>query len=221
MRSILAMGLLAAFTLNAQEFQSEFKVDKKNLGTKGSNPYFPLTPGYKLEFAHGKDTRVRTISSETKTIDGVETVVVEDREMKNGQLAELTKDYFAIDVTTNDVYYFGEDVKVYKKGKVVSGKGSWLSGVNGAKFGLYAPGKPVAGKRYYQEIAPGIGQDRAEVLSVTETIVTPAGKFENCVHTLETSPIEKSLKDHKWYAPGVGEVKDEKMQLVKYSKQMP
>ena len=217
MRGIFAIGLLAAFTLNAEDFQSELKVDKKNLGTKGANPYFPLTPGYKLEFAHGKDTRVWTITSDTKKIDGVETVVVEDREMKDGQLAELTKDYFAIDVTTNDVYYFGEDVEVYKKGKVVSRKGSWLSGVNGAKFGLYAPGKPSVGKKYYQEIAPGVGKDRAEVLSVTETVVTPAGKFENCVHTLETSPIEKSLKDHKWYAPGVGEVKDDQMQLVKYS----
>ena len=139
MRSIFAIGLLAALTLNAEDFQSEFKVDKTHLGTKGANPYFPLTPGYKLEFAHGKDTRVWTITSEMKTIDGVETVVVEDREMKNGQLAELTKDYFAIDVTTNDVYYFGEDVEIYKKGKVVSKKGSWRSGVNGAEHCGIAP----------------------------------------------------------------------------------
>ena len=204
MRGIFATGLFAVLLLNAQDFQSDFKVEKKNLGTKGSNPYFPLTPGYKLEFAHGKDIRIWSITTETKIIDGVTTVVVEDREMKNGQLAELTKDYFAIDAITNDVYYFGEDVAVYKKGKVVNRKGSWLSGVNGAKFGLYAPANPFVGKKYYQEIAPGVGQDRAEVLSVTETVVTPAGRFDNCVHTLETSPTEKSLKDHKWYAPGVG-----------------
>jgi len=218
MRSIFAIGVLAVLTLYADEFQSEFKVDKTNLGTKGSNLYFPLTPGFKLEYAHGKDTRIWLMTSDTRKIDGVETVVVEDREMKNGKLAELTKDYFAIDVTTNDVYYFGEDVEVYKNGKVVNRKGSWLSGVNGAKFGLFVSGKPSVGKKYYQEMAPGVGQDRAEVLSVTETVVTPAGKFENCVHTIETSPIEKTLKDHKWCAPGVGEVKDEKMQLVKYLK---
>ncbi len=216
MRGIFVIGLLAAFTLNAEDYRSEFKVDKKNLGTKGANPYFPLRAGYKLEFAHGKDTRVWTITSETKVIDGVETVVVEDREMKNGRLAELTKDYFAIDVSTNDVYYFGEDVEVYKNGKVVNRKGSWLSGMNGAKFGLYMPGKPNVGMKYYQETAPGVGQDRADVVSVSETVITPAGKFENCVHTIETSPIEKTLKDHKWYAPGVGEVKDDQMQLVKY-----
>ncbi len=75
--------------------------------------------------------------------------------MKNGRLAELTKDYFAIDVSTNDVYYFGEDVEVCKNGKVVNRKGRWLSGMNGAKFGLYMPGKPNVGMNYYQEIAPG------------------------------------------------------------------
>ena len=70
--------------------------------------------------------------------------------------------------------------------------------------GLYMPGKPNVGMNYYKEIAPGVGQDRADVVSVSETVITPAGKFENCVRTIETSPIEKTLKDHKWYAPGVG-----------------
>ena len=46
----------------------------------------------------------------------------------------------------------------------------------------------------YQEIALGVGQDRADVVSVSETVITPAGKFENCVHTIETSPIEKTLR---------------------------
>ena len=54
MRHVLIVGVLAAFALDAEEFQSEFKVDKVNLGTKGTNPYFPLTPGYKLEYGHGK-----------------------------------------------------------------------------------------------------------------------------------------------------------------------
>ena len=162
----------------------------------------------------GMDTL--TVLDETKMIDGVETRVVEDREMKNGRLIELTRDYYAIDSVTNDVYYFGEDVDVYKNGKVVGHKGAWLSGVNGAKFGLMMPGKPKQGQRFYQEQAPGVGMDRAAVLSNTEKISTPAGTFENCVHTLETSPIEKGLRDHQWYAPGVGPVKDSKMVLVQY-----
>jgi len=33
---------------------------------------------------------------------------------------------------------------------------------------------------------------------------------------LETSPLEKTMADHKWYASGIGMVKDGDMVLVKY-----
>ena len=132
---------------------------------------------------------------------------------------EATRDYYAIDSVTNDVYYFGEDVDVYKNGKVVNHEGAWLSGVKGAKFGLMMPGSPKAGQRFYQEQAPGVGMDRAEILSVSEKVTTPAGAFDRCVHVVETSALEKGLKDHKWYAPGVGQVKDESMVLVQYTRQ--
>jgi hypothetical protein len=144
----------------------------------------------------------------------VETRAVEDRETKNGQLVELTRDYYAIDSLTNDVYYFGEDVDTYKNGNVVGHEGAWLSGVNGAKFGLMMPGAPKAGQKFYQEQAPGVGMDRCEILSDNETIVTPAGTYEKCIHVVETSALEKGLHDHKWYAPGVGQVKDGEMLLV-------
>jgi hypothetical protein len=217
----IVMFLLAGAALPAQppkDFQTIFTVDKKNLGLKGDNPYFPLTPGYQLSYRHGKDTDTLTVLAETKAVDGVECRIVEDRELKNGQLTELTRDYYAIDSVTNDVYYMGEDVDVYKGGKVVSHEGTWLSGVNGAKFGLMMPGAPNAGQKFYQELAPGVGQDRAEIMAVNEKITTPAGTFEKVVHVVETSPLEKSLRDHKWYAPGVGPVKDAEMVLVKYGK---
>jgi hypothetical protein len=219
--SIVAMLLAGAAALAAQpakDFQSVFAVEKKNLGIKGANPYFPLTPGYQLSYAHGKDTDTLTVLNETKMIDGVETRVVEDREMKNGQLVELTRDYYAIDAATNDVYYMGEDVDVYKNGKVVGHEGAWLSGINGAKFGLMMPGTPKAAQKFYQELAPKVGQDRAEIISVDEKITTPAGTFEKCVHVVETSALEKGLHDHKWYAPGVGQVRDAEMLLVKYTR---
>lgn len=214
----LLVGLSTLAGQPAKDIQSIFAVEKKNLGVNGSNPYFPLTPGYQLSYREGKNTETLTVLTETKVIDGVETRVVEDREMKNGKLVELTRDYYAIDTTTNDVYYLGEDVDVYKNGKVVGHEGAWLSGVNGAKFGLMMPGTPKPGQKFYQEHAPGVGQDRAEIVSAAGKITTPAGAFEKCVHALETSPLEKGLRDHKWYAPGVGLVKDAGMVLVKYGR---
>ena len=209
------LGALALGAQNAGTWQSQFPVEKKTLGTAGENPYFNLTPGLRLEYRNGSEVLVTSVLNETKTIDGVETRVVEDRETKNGKLVELTRDYFAIDKATGDVYYFGEDVDVYKDGKVVSHEGAWLSGVKGAKFGLIMPGKPTAGQRFYNEQAPGVGMDRAEIIAVNEVVSTPAGKFEKCVRLHETSAIEKTLSDHKWFAPGVGMVKDGKMVLVK------
>jgi hypothetical protein len=94
--------------------------------------------------------------------------------------------------------------------------GTWRSGVNGAKFGLMLPARPQVGQRFYQELAPKVAMDRAEIVSVTTIISTPAGKFEKCVHIAETNPLEKGKTDHKWFAPGVGMVKDAGMVLVKY-----
>jgi hypothetical protein len=218
---LLVGSILGAFVLateGADVWQSAFSVDQKKLISTGSNPYFNLTPGYRLVYKHGKDADTTAVLNVTKRIDGVETRAVEDRETKNGQLVELTLDYYAVDPATQDVYYFGEDVDVYQGGKVVSHEGAWLSGIKGAKFGLMMPGKPKPGMRFYQEQAPGVGMDRAEILAVNERVATPAGKFDNCIHARETSAIEKTLSDHKWYAPGVGLVKDGEMVLVQSGK---
>jgi len=195
-------------------FQSVFRVDKRMLGTKGANPYFNLTVGYRLEYRDGNNTDTLTVLNETKVIDGVETRVLEDREMKNGAPVEVTRDYYAIDPSTNDVYYFGEDVDTYKNGKVAGHEGAWLSGVNGAKFGLMMPGAPKKGQKFYQEQAPGAGMDRAEILALDEKVTTPAGTFDNCIHVVETSDLEKSMRDHRWYRAGIGQVKDGKLLLV-------
>jgi uncharacterized membrane protein YkoI/uncharacterized Fe-S cluster protein YjdI len=202
----------------AGQWRSEFKVDKKNLGTAGSNPYFILEPGYKLHFVGGATRMTMTVLPETKMVDGVETRVVVDREEVNGKPTEITRDYYAIDKVTGDVYYFGEDVDVYKGGKIVSHEGAWLSGVDGAKFGLMIPGKPIAGDRFFQERAPKQkAMDRSEVVSTSEKMTTPAGAYEKCLHAIDSSAVEKGTA-HKWYAPGVGLVKDGKLALVKIEK---
>jgi hypothetical protein len=200
-----------------RDWQTVFNVDKKTLGVTGSNPYFNLMPDYQLSFRHGKETDVITVLNEIKRIDGVDTRPVEDRESDaNGKLVELTRDYYAIDSATNDVYYFGEDVDVYDKdGKVKNHEGSWLSGVNGATFGLMMPARPRPGQRFYQEQAPAVAMDRVEIASITEKLNVPAGKFTNVVHVLETTPLEIGKAD-KWYVSGIGMVKDENMELVQF-----
>ena len=207
---------------DAQAVLRSFPIGDKELATLGENPFFVLKPGYQLTFANrdakSPVTLVITVLNETKTLGGIDTRIVEERESKGGDLVEVSRNYFAISQKTGDVYYFGEDVDMYKKGKVVSHEGSWQHGAKGATFGLAMPAKPVVGSRYYQEQAKGVAMDRAEIVSVTERITTPAGSFEGCVKMKETTPLEPDNKDIKIYAPGIGLVSDANAELVKHGK---
>lgn len=197
-----------------------FSVDPRNFSSTGKNDYFILDPGFQLVLRGEEDGEsvelIVTVLNETKKVGGVETRIVEERESKGKELVEVSRNYFSIDKTTRSVYYFGEDVDNYEDGKIVNHDGSWLAGKNGARYGLAMPGKIVVGDRYYQEIAPKIAMDRAEILSVSVTLKTPAGKFENCLKTQESTAINPSEKEFKHYAPGIGLIQDEDLRLVEY-----
>jgi len=58
--------------------------------------------------------------------------------------------------------------------------------------------------------------DRAEIVSVTETLKVPAGAFSNVLKTEETTPLEPLAKEAKYYAAGVGLIQDGSLKLTKY-----
>jgi hypothetical protein len=66
--------------------------------------------------------------------------------------------------------------------------------------------------KFYQEVDPKVAMDRVEVVSLDETVKTPAGTFEHCVHLPETTPLERDVS-HKYYAPGIGMIKDDEFEL--------
>jgi hypothetical protein len=203
------------------EWTSDFTAEKADLASTGRNPFFILEPGYQLVLEGGQERLTITVLTETKTINGVETRVVEERETKDGKVAEVSLNYVAISKRTNSVYYFGEDVDEYKDGKVAGHGGSWLAGVNNAKFGLLMPGLPLLGAKYAQELAPGTAMDRAEIVQLDAVMTTPAGEFKNCLETEETTPLEPSTKESKHYAPGIGLVQDGSLRLVRHGKVEP
>jgi len=212
---ILVIGMLfVAGCAGSSAWTSQFLIEGDELVSIGRNPYFILEPGYQLVLAGGGAQLIITVLNETKRVDGVETRVVEERETKNGQLIEVARNYFAISRRTNDIFYFGEDVDMYKDGKVVNHDGSWLSGVNGGKFGLMMPGRPLINASYYQEVVPNVAMDRATIMSTTDTVKTLAGEFTNCLKMKETTPLDH-VTEYKYYAPGIGMVSDGKMSLVK------
>lgn len=215
-------AILAVSTTCAQgmgkdsSWKEEFGTEKCNLLTTGRNPYFILEPGFQLVL-EGGDTKLQiTVLDKTKTVDGVITRVVEEKEWKDGKLYEIALNYFAICEQTKDVFYFGEDVDFYENGKVVKHDGSWLAGRSGSRAGLMMPGTPKVKMKYYQEIAPGVAMDRAEIVSLEETCKTPAGTFSGCMKVKEGSAIELFAKEYKYYAPGIGLVGDEDLRLIRH-----
>ena len=199
-------------------FTSRFDVEKSDLASAGRNPWFSLEPGHTLTLEDSTTRLVITVLNETKVVDGVETRVIEERETEKGALIEVSRNYFAISRRTNSVFYFGEDVDMYKNGKVVNHEGAWLSGAGGARFGLMMPGLPLMHARYFQEVAPKIAMDRPEIVSLTESIKTPAGAFTNVLKMEETTPLEPNAKEAKFYASGVGLIQDGDLKLVSVKK---
>ena len=219
---VIAIAAVTVLTAAAPQagrvFTTEFGVDPAELTTSGENPYFVLEPGFQAEFDGGGTRLVITVTNDVKRVDGVDTRVVEERETKNGHLIEVSRNYFAISRRTSAVFYFGEDVDMYENDRVVSHEGAWLAGVAGAKYGLMMPAPILIGARFYQEIAPKVAMDRAEVLGMTEIVKTPAGEFRNCVKIEETTPLEPGVREAKFYARGIGLVQDGDLKLVKHGR---
>lgn len=213
--STIACAQPGAPDAEQDRYTSTFLVEKSELASHGRNSYFILEPGSTLELEGGEGRLVITVLEETRMVDGVETRVVEERESEDGELVEISRNFYAISTRTSSVYYFGEEVDIYEGGKVVRHEGAWLSGEKGARFGMMMPGDALLGARHYQEIAPGEAMDRAEVVGVDEVFETPAGRFTHCLRVLETTPLEPAAGEHKVYAPGVGLLRDGGLRLVR------
>src|SRR5437588_6042170 len=112
--ALLACLVSATVAAEEKKWADDFKVDEKNFVSVGRNTYFILEPGYQLVLEGTEDDKKTvltiTVLNETRKVDGVETRVIEEKEITDGQVAEISRNYFAIDKTTNSVYYFGEDV---------------------------------------------------------------------------------------------------------------
>jgi hypothetical protein len=186
-------------------------IDPAGFTTEIDNKYFPLEPGttfvYKGETEGASEGDTVRVTSDTKKIMGVECVVVEDRVTEDGELTEKTYDWYAQDEQGN-VWYFGEDSREYENGKVKTTEGSWEAGKDGAEPGIIMPADPKIGETYRQEYYKGEAEDMAKALKLDGSVEVPYGSFDNVLVTDEWTPLEKNVAEHKFYAPGVGNVKE-------------
>ena len=197
----------------SEGWMTSLDLENCDFTSTGENSYFILKPGHQVilegEEEDGDKLQViMTVLDETKVVDGVETRVVEEKESEEGNLVEVSRNYFAICKPSNNAIYFGEDVDIYEDGKIVSHEGAWLAGQTGAKAGMIMPGRVEVGLKYYQEIAPGVAEDRAEIVSVNEVLATSVGNFEQVLKTEETNPLKPDEKEYKFYVPRIGLIQE-------------
>lgn len=183
------------------------------------NPYFPLREGFTYRYAGkvlndaGKfvpsPDHMRVVHVHMQ-VDDIRALVVHDNVFLNGLLEEATQDYYAQDVLGN-VWYMGEfetDFVRDRNGKVirVTHPDSWQGGVNGARPGFIMLAHPHAGADYFQEHAPGVALDTAQVIALDLTLTAHGKVYHHVVLTREFSSLEPTIRDFKWYAPGIGMV---------------
>lgn len=184
------------------------------------NPFFPLPVGHRvvLEGEEGGGHLLVRITSldETETVAGVETRVVEEYEAKEGQVVEISRNFFA-QAQDGTVCYFGEDVDIYDgTGNVTSHLGAWRAGDGRNRPGIFMPPSLEVGQAFRQEIAPGIAEDQAKVIALDEVTGVPAGTFEDTVTMRDGSPLDGSSGE-KVYARGIGLIVDGPARLTRYS----
>jgi hypothetical protein len=177
-----------------------------------TNPWFPLHPGDRYVYRGTEDgdrTRdVLIVTYRTRVVDGVLCRVVLDRVWTNGVLGERTRDFYA-QTEAGTVWYFGErTAELDRDGHVTSREGSFLSGVDGARAGVFMKAHPRVGPSYYQEYYPGHALDAFTVLRRDGHVVVPYVSTHRALVTRETTALEPGVVDHKYYVRGIGTVRE-------------
>ena len=187
----------------------EPSIDPSAFTSVVDNPYLPWLPGSRWVYegeSEGQRERIEvTVTDRTREVMGVTCVVVRDTVTIDGELAELTFDWYAQDAEGN-VWYFGEETAEYENGKVATTEGSWEAGVDGAQPGILMFASPEIGEPYRQEYYAGHAEDMGKVVKLGETVMVPFGSFEDVLVTEDWTPLDRKLLEHKFYAPGVGVV---------------
>lgn len=180
-------------------------LDPDRFAAKIDHPYWPMRPGSRWVYREGPQRVVVTVTNRRKLVEGIEATVVHDVVTEDGELVEDTWDWYGQDDDGN-LWYLGEQTKELEHGRVVTTKGSWQAGVDGAEAGIVLPAKPEVGQAYRQEYLEGEAEDEARILSVDEQAEVPFGSFAHVLMTKDFTRLEPDLVEHKFYARGVGPV---------------
>ena len=214
------------------DFDADFVDPTQIGGSVAPNPWFPLVAGNTWVYEGGEETITVVVTDKTKLIDGITCVVVNDLVVdEDGFVVEDTDDWYAQDLDGN-VWYCGEiaeNFEVFEGDdpevvELVDIEGSWKHGRDYAKAGMLLPRAPEVGDVIRQEVFYTDAEDVVEILSLTSSETAPGGSCtETCLETLDFTPLEPDVEEHKFYAPGIGMIVEinmedgERVELVEFT----
>ena len=197
--------------LHTKDFSHPAEIDNK---------WMPLKPGTQWVYSGWKIDeedhripyqRIVTVTDLMKDVNGMETVVVHEKDFANRKV-EISGLSFDAQDNEGNVWLLGEVKEFYDEDEKLIGARMWAAGLQDSRAGIVMPAKPTAGMPSYSEgyVAPPYDlHDRGQVREAGAKVKVPAGTFENVLVTEEgskggphTPPIEV-----KYHAPGVGYVK--------------
>lgn len=184
-------------------------LDPASFSTQLDHPYWPMRPGdrwtYRETDGHGeRQTVTVTVTRRTRTVAaGVRVRAVRDTVSSGGRLVEDTLDLYARDAE-GTLWYFGEETAEFENGRLATREGSWEAGVDGAEAGILLPARPRPGMRYREEFLRGEAEDRGRVLATGVPAGAPYGFHRDTLLISDTTPLEPTVSELKFYARGVG-----------------
>lgn len=190
-----------------------------------TNRYHPFPVGaikfFRVQQGHTDAEVVDMYLEETRTFEWngteVECRILLEVEYEDGELAEISANYFA-QADNGGAYYFGEVVDIYEGGVIDSHEGSWLVGgptlptdppetATAEDPALFMPANPEVGDVFKPEDLYPIVDETVRVIKVGKTVRVPARRFRNCIRVRESSQLSDDT-EAKWYAPRVGVIKE-------------
>jgi hypothetical protein len=181
--------------------------------TNFTHPYFPAPVGqqalYTGEEGDEEVTLKITVLDQLRSIAGVTTRVIEEREWIDGLLVEVSWNYYA-QASDGSVCYYGEDVDIYEDGGI-SHEGAWCGATPGNLPGIFLPADPRPGMKFVMELAPGIAEDEGEIVG-SGPVKLGSQRYENTIRVREFNPLDGD-KGFKVYAEGVGLIVDGPVEL--------
>jgi len=202
---------------------ADFDSDYHNL--TNPNPYFPLTIGYRWDYGGSLETNTIVALDETKLIEGVTCIVLNDKRYEDSLLVEDTDDWYG-QRKDGTVDFCGEAVSNFEtfpednpaRPERLNTDGQWKTGREGDPSGTYILGSPRLGDVHRSEFSPGNAEDTVRYLStsygygsdpvldrhVPRDLVDLFCGDHDCLVSGENTGLEPGTFQHKYYARGVG-----------------